>query len=332
MFTKNELISLIREETDAEKLFSLAREKRAESYGDEVYIRGLIEFSSFCKNDCFYCGLRKSNACAERFRLTKDEILSACRRGFSLGFRTFVLQSGEDEGVSASDICETVRLIKKEFPECAVTLSVGERSFSEYKAFFDAGADRYLLRHESASPEHYRKLHPKELTLENRIRCLNDLKKIGFQVGCGFMVGSPFQTEDDLAEDILFISEFKPHMIGIGPFIPHKDTPLGRHPAGSLSKTLYMLALARIVCPTALIPATTALATLSPEGRRLGFMAGANVVMPNLSPLDVREKYSLYDGKLSSGAESAEELERLSEEIKKSNLRLSLARGDCKRS
>ena len=332
MFTESELISLIREEKDAEKLFSLAREKRAEIYGDEVYIRGLIEFSSFCRNDCFYCGLRKSNACASRFRLTGEEILSACRHGYALGFRTFVLQSGEDDGFSSDAVCDTVRSIKKEFPECAVTLSVGEKSFDEYKAFFDAGADRYLLRHESASPGHYRKLHPKELSLENRIKCLNELKEIGFQVGCGFMVGSPFQTEEDLAKDILFISEFQPHMIGIGPFIPHRDTPFGRYGAGSLSKTLYMLALARIVCPTALIPATTALATLSPEGRRLGFAAGANVVMPNLSPGDVREKYLLYDGMLSTGAESAEELEKLSKEIKKSNLRLSLSRGDCKRS
>ena len=279
---------------------------REEVFGNRVFVRGLIEISSFCKNDCYYCGLRCGNKRAERYRLTREEILACCEEGYRLGFRTFVLQGGEDPHFTDDFLCELIERIKGAFPDVAVTLSLGERCRESYQRLFDAGADRYLLRHETRDEAHYRQLHPAELSLENRLRCLSDLKEIGYQVGCGFMVGSPGQTAAHLAKDLKFIEEFHPHMCGIGPFIPQKDTPFGKEPGGSVELTLYLLSILRLMIPTLLLPATTALGTLDPKGREKGILAGANVVMPNLSPASVRKKYALYDGKICTGEEAAE--------------------------
>mgnify|MGYP001180886912 CR=1 FL=1 len=288
-----------------------AREISVEHFGHDVYTRGLIEFTSFCRNDCYYCGLRSSNKNAERYRLTKDQILECCRQGYDLGFRTFVLQGGEDPGPFGNMtgdewITDTVRSIRSGWPDCAVTLSVGERSRDIYQKFFDAGAERFLLRHETADPAHYRSLHPASLSLENRLRCLRDLKDIGYQTGTGFMVGSPGQNSECLAEDMLFIEELQPEMIGIGPFVPHHDTPFARESAGTAEDTLFCLSALRLMMPDALIPATTALGTILPDGRERGILAGANVIMPNLSPVSVRKKYELYDNKICTGEEAAE--------------------------
>ncbi len=306
--SKEEFAFLIenRDEESAEYLFEKARKLRNKIYGNAVYIRGLIEFTNYCKNDCFYCGIRRSNGRAERYRLTEEQIMECCRAGYELGFRTFVLQGGEDGFFTDEKLLKIISGIKKEFPDCALTLSIGEKSRESYQAYFEAGADRYLLRHETADCVHYGKLHPPELSAENRQRCLFDLKEIGFQTGSGFMVGSPFQTAENLAEDMLFLKKLEPHMVGIGPFIPHKDTPFGGEKAGTLELTLFMLGLLRLMLPHALLPATTALGTISPNGRERGILAGANVVMPNLSPLSVRKKYSLYDNKICTGDEAAE--------------------------
>ncbi len=299
-------------------------------YGDGIFIRGLIEISNVCRNDCLYCGIRRSNQNCERYILGEEEILSCCRTGYSLGFRTFVLQGGE--GVfSVAEICKTVSRIKSEFPDCAVTLSLGEYSYSEYLSMYESGADRYLLRHETACPEHYAKLHPPEMSFENRMRCLYDLRNIGFQVGCGFMVGSPFQTPQSLAADLKFIEEFKPDMCGIGPFIPQHDTPLGHFSAGSTQLTVFLLSLIRLIKPNILLPATTALGTADPFGREKGILAGANVVMPNLSPVEVRKKYALYDNKISSGSESAQNKAELAERMAAIGYRLLTDRGDIKK-
>jgi biotin synthase len=290
----------------SEYLFEKAREVQIRNYGHDVYIRGLIEFTNYCKNDCYYCGIRKSNLKAERYRLTKEQILDCCKTGYELGFRTFVLQGGEDGYYSDEKMTDIILSIKNTYPDCAVTLSIGEKSYKSYKAFFDAGADRYLLRHETASKEHYRMLHPKELSLDNRKKCLYDLKDIGYQVGCGFMVGSPFQTTDFIVEDLLFMKDLGPHMVGIGPFIPHHETPFAGREAGTLELTLFLLGIIRLMLPEVLLPATTALGTIHPRGRELGILAGANVVMPNLSPKGVRHKYLLYDNKICTGDEAAE--------------------------
>ncbi len=274
----------------------------------KIFIRGLIEFSNYCKNDCFYCGIRKSNEKASRYRLTPEEILDCCRSGYELGFRTFVLQGGEDGYFTDDRMVELIAAIHAAYPDCAITLSIGERDHSTYSRFFAAGADRYLLRHESADPVHYAALHPESLSLENRKRCLYDLKSIGFQTGAGFMVGSPFQTPEMIAGDLLFLRALEPHMVGLGPFIPHRDTPFGAYPTGSVDTTLLLLSLIRLMLPRVLLPATTALGTLDPEGREAGILAGANVVMPNLSPMGVREKYLLYNDKLATGMEAAEHL------------------------
>lgn len=295
-----------RDEAVTEKLFSRASAVARRIYGNRIYIRGLIEFTNYCRNDCYYCGIRRSNGRAERYRLTDEQILSCVRQGYELGFRTFVLQGGEDPYYTDERICALVSRIKSGYPDCAVTLSVGEKSRKSYQSYFDAGADRYLLRHETADEDHYRRLHPKELTLENRKRCLRDLKDIGYQTGCGFMVGSPGQTVETLYEDLRFIQELSPEMVGIGPFIPQKDTPLGNEPAGTLDQTLRLLSIIRLLHPKALLPATTALGTIHPQGRELGIRAGANVVMPNLSPVNVRSKYALYDNKICTGDEAAE--------------------------
>ena len=308
ILAKEEFIQLIDGRTPelAEYLFEKARAIRKQYYGNDVYMRGLIEFTSYCKNDCYYCGLRRSNREAERYRLTKEQILECCAIGYELGFRTFVLQGGEDPAFTDEKIVDIIKAIKASYPDCAVTLSIGEKSHESYQAYFDAGADRYLLRHETANDEHYHKLHPTELSPENRKRCLFDLKKIGFQVGTGFMVGSPYQTTENLAEDLLFIAQLSPEMVGIGPFIPHHETPFADEKGDNGELTLFMLGLLRLMLPSALLPSTTALGTADPLGREKGILAGANVVMPNLSPTDVRKKYLLYDNKICTGDEAAE--------------------------
>lgn len=307
-----------------------AREVADAVYGKQVFIRGLIEFTNYCRNDCYYCGIRRSNQACDRYRLSQEEILSCCREGYELGFRTFVLQGGEDGYYTDDRICELVSKIKELYPDCAVTLSIGEKSFASYQAFFDAGADRYLLRHETADEAHYRKLHPKELSLSKRKQCLWDLKEIGYQVGCGFMVGSPGQTVDTLYEDLQFILELQPHMVGIGPFIPQKDTPFGTEQAGTMDQTLRLLSIIRLLHPHVLLPATTALGTIHPLGREKGILAGANVVMPNLSPAAYRSSYALYDNKAAMGTEAAEGLALLKQELDKIGYRISTARGDFK--
>ncbi len=332
---KNELAQLIGyyEKTGDETLYEAAR-FRAEAlrdrvYGRRIFLRGLIEVSAFCKNDCYYCGLRRSNRCADRYRLTDEQILECCDYGASIGFHTFVLQGGEDAKFSDERVANLVRAIKSAHGDCAVTLSLGEKSRESYEKLYEAGADRYLLRHETASDAHYRMLHPEELTLENRKRCLYDLKSIGFQTGAGFMVGSPGQTAETLAEDLLFLADLQPHMVGIGPFIPHKDTPFAEKSAGTLEMTLFMLALTRLLLPNVLLPATTALGTIAEDGRERGFLAGANVVMPNLSPKEVRQKYMLYNNKLCSGDETAEHVKDLTARLAQIGLTVDMGRGDA---
>lgn len=329
--TKAEWIHLIDGRTTelAEFLFERAREVRHAHYGRKVYIRGLIEFSNYCKNDCYYCGIRKSNRCLSRYRLTKEEILSCCQNGYELGFRTFVLQGGEDLWFNRERMTELIRSIRREFPDCAITLSVGEREKDEYQAYFDAGADRFLLRHETANEGHYRYLHPEELSLSHRKECLWNLRRIGYQVGSGIMVGSPAQKTEHLAEDMLFLQELQPHMVGIGPFIPHKDTPFREETAGTLELTLFLLGLVRLMLPKTLIPATTALNTIHSDGRKMGILAGANVVMPNLSPKENRKLYSLYDNKRCMGDEAAEGLALLRAEMEEIGYTVVTARGDA---
>ena len=287
-----------------------------------------VNNENYCKNDCLYCGIRRGNKNAERYRLRKEEILECCEHGYELGFRTFVLQGGEDGYYTDERVAEIVSEMKENHPDCAITLSIGEKSYESYQKFFEAGADRYLLRHETYNCEHYAKLHPAELSAEVRQQCLWNLKKIGYQVGTGFMVGSPFQTAEHLAEDMLFIKELNPQMIGIGPFVPHRDTPFAKEQGGTLELTLFMLGLLRLMIPKALIPSTTALGTIDPNGRELGILAGANVVMPNLSPRNVREKYLLYDNKICTGDEAAESLENLKIRMKKINYDIVVSRGD----
>ena len=327
---KEEFVHLLqnRNKMIADILKNEAVALRKEHYGNKIYVRGLIEFTNYCKNDCYYCGIRRSNANAERYRLTKEEILACCADGYETGYRTFVLQGGEDGFFTEEKISDIVYSIKEKHPDCAVTLSVGEHPKKTYKAWFDAGADRYLLRHETADACHYARLHPEKLTLENRKACLYDLKEIGFQVGCGFMVGSPFQTFETLAKDLLFINELSPQMVGLGPFIPHHDTPFKDERGGELELCLFLLSVVRIMLPKVLLPATTALGTIHPQGRELGILSGANVCMPNLSPESVRKKYMLYDNKLSSGKESAQYLAQLSDDMEKIGYRVVVDRGD----
>ena len=320
-----------RNEEYASMLSEKAVDIRKKIYGNAVFIRGLIEISNICKNDCLYCGIRGGNKNCDRFRLTKEQILSCCENGYSLGFRTFVMQGGEDMYFSDDVMCDIISEIKTRYPDCAITLSLGERSYESYKKLFDAGADRYLLRHETADKAHYAKLHPDNLSFDKRMQCLENLKKIGFQTGCGFMVGSPFQTSEHLAKDLKFIEEFKPEMCGIGPFIPHKDTVFNNYTPGTVELTCYLLSIIRLISPSILLPATTALGSIDPVGREKGILAGANVVMPNLSPLDTRVKYSLYNNKLSSGAESAQGKAILEDKINSIGYRIVTDRGDYKR-
>ncbi|MCD7948148.1 MAG: [FeFe] hydrogenase H-cluster radical SAM maturase HydE [Oscillospiraceae bacterium] len=306
--TDEQLLHYIVSEDPAEMeaLFQAARETRARQFGRKVYFRGLIEFTNYCKNNCYYCGIRRGNQNVARYRLTPEEILDCCHRGDTLGYKTFVLQGGEDPWFTDARMVEIISAIRQEFPDHAITLSMGERSRESYQALYDAGANRYLLRHETADAVHYSHLHPQEMSLSARMQCLYALKEIGYQVGAGFMVGSPFQTPETLLEDLRFLRRLRPQMVGIGPFLPQGDTPFGQEPAGSLELTLRMVALCRLLLPKALLPATTALGTLSPLGRERALQAGANVVMPNLSPLGVRAQYALYDNKICTGDEAAE--------------------------
>lgn len=314
---------------EIEYLFSKSRDQAKKNYGNKIFVRGLIEFTNHCKNDCLYCGIRASNKNAKRYRLSAEEILDCCKNGYSLGFRTFVLQGGEDMHYSDDDFVSIIKTIKSLYPDCAVTLSIGERSRSSYERYFDAGADRYLLRHETADCGHYRKLHPDKMSFENRMRCISDLKEIGYQTGVGFMVGSPYQTEESIYKDLQFIKEIQPHMVGIGPFIPHKDTPFADFKPGSCDLTLKLLAIIRLMQPSVLLPATTALGTIDPLGREKGILAGANVVMPNLSPVMHRKDYALYDNKICTGEEAAECRFCLSRRVESIGYEIVTDRGDC---
>ncbi len=328
----SEYIYLIenRNEEAAKRLAGLAVDVRKKIYKNAVFIRGLIEISNICKNDCLYCGIRRSNKNCDRYRLTHEEILACAEEGYLLGFRTFVLQGGEDGYFTDDILCKIIKSLKSHYPKCAITLSMGERSAKSYKKLYDAGADRYLLRHETADKNHYEKLHPPDMSFEHRMECLNELKKIGYQTGCGFMVGSPYQTSQTLAEDLKFIEVFQPDMCGIGPFIPHKDTPFKEYKAGTVELTCYLLSSIRWICPTVLLPSTTALGTIHPFGRELGIQAGANVVMPNLSPSSVRKKYELYNDKICTGAESAQAIDSLKQRMSAIGYEIVTDRGDRK--
>jgi len=329
--TDDELLYLLKGDADTEILYEEADRVRQKVYGKDVYVRGLIEISNICKNNCLYCGIRCANKNVSRYRLTKEDILACCKVGYEMGFRTFVLQGGEDEYYTDDCLSSIIYDIKTHHPDVAVTLSLGERSFESYKRLYDAGADRYLLRHETADDEHYSKLHPRSMKLIKRKQCLFDLKEIGYQVGSGFMVGSPFQTDECIIKDLRFLQELNPDMIGIGPYLSHKDTPFKDYPNGELDLTLRLIAVLRLMFPHALIPATTALGTLSEDGRIRALKQGANVVMPNLSPSGVRAHYSLYDNKAYSGAEAAESLNLLKELVRKAGYEVAISRGDVKR-
>ena len=302
---------------------------RKQYYGDKVYTRGLIEFTNYCKNDCYYCGIRRGNSHAKRYRLSREEILNCCENGYALGFRTFVLQGGEDPYYTDERMADIVRSIRSGYPDCAITLSIGEKSYESYKLFKEAGANRYLLRHETASEELYRRLHPEEMLLSHRKQCLYDLKALGYQVGAGFMVGSPGQKMEHLAEDLIFLKELQPQMVGIGPFIPHHETRFANETAGSVDLTLFLLSVIRILLPKVLLPATTALGTMDPLGREKGLAAGANVVMPNLSPVKNRKQYDLYDNKICTGEEAAECRSCLERRVLSTGYRLVAERGDA---
>ncbi len=330
--TKDEYRRLLAGRTPeaAQLLAQEAVRQREAIYGKDVFTRGLIEISNICKNDCLYCGIRHGNKACERYRLTPEQILGCVREGHRLGFRTFVLQGGEDPWFTDERLIGIVRKIKELCPDSAVTLSMGERTRESYRMLREAGADRYLLRHETADRIHYGRLHPPQMSFDNRMRCLCDLRDLGYQVGCGFMVGSPFQTDAELAEDLAFIEAFHPDMCGIGPFIPHHDTPFRDMPAGDLDLTLYLLSIIRLIWPPVLLPATTALGTIHPRGRELGIQAGANVVMPNLSPVNVRKQYELYDNKICTGEESAQCRGCLQQRVASIGYRLVTDRGDVR--
>lgn len=331
-FERDDLIAVLSNKNadDDSYLFSLADSVRREKYGRDVYIRGLIEISNYCKNNCLYCGIRRDNRGAERYRLSEEEILFCADEGYELGFRTFVLQGGEDNHFTDDVICSLIEKIKGKYPDVAITLSLGERGRESFERLKKAGADRYLLRHETADETHYGKLHPVEMKYETRMKSLYDLKDIGFQVGAGCMVGSPFQTVENLADDLMFFKKFQPQMVGIGPFIPSSNTPFENESQGTLRDTLCMVSLTRLILPSALIPSTTALGTISPDGREMGLKAGANVVMPNLSPKKFRKLYSIYDNKIGTGSESAEGLKILKEQVERAGYQIVVARGDFK--
>ena len=328
-----ELLKLITStEADTNQLLAAAADKiRQQYYGKKVYIRGLIEFTNYCKNNCYYCGIRAGNSHAQRYRLSKEQILDCCAEGYKLGFRTFVLQGGEDPYFTDERICEIVAAIRKQHPDCAITLSIGEKERASYQAYFDAGASRYLLRHETADAEHYAKLHPASMSLANRKRCLFDLKEIGYQVGSGFMVGSPYQTPQNLLADLRFLQKLQPDMIGIGPYITHEQTPFADKKSGTAEQTLRMLSILRLMFPYALLPSTTALGTIHPNGRELGLKAGGNVVMPNLSPVNVRKLYELYENKICTGEEAAQCRGCLEARVRMAGYEIVTDRGDVAR-
>ena len=329
--TKEEYVELLHTITVEEK--ELLRRKavclREEYYGNNIYIRGLIEFTNYCKNNCYYCGIRAENKNASRYRLNKEEILSCCEHGYQLGFRTFVLQGGEDIYYNDDKMVDIVAAIHKKYPDCAITLSLGERSFESYRRLKEAGADRYLLRHETADKAHYESLHPQTMCFENRQKCILELKQLGYQVGVGFMVGSPNQTKEHIAKEFLFLKELEPHMVGIGPFIPHHNTPFKDATQGNVEDTLLYLSIIRIILPKVLLPATTALGTLDKMGREKGILAGANVVMPNISPLKERKKYELYNNKLCTGEETAEGTRDLEKKLSSIGCKIVCHRGDA---
>jgi len=328
----NDILHLINTKNNGEinTLLAQARNVREEHYGKSVYIRGLIEFTNYCKNDCYYCGIRCSNKKLTRYRLSRNEILDCCRSGDKLGLKTFVLQGGEDPWFTAERVAEIISAIRQEFPSHAITLSIGERSESDYELFFRAGANRYLLRHETADDQHYAKIHPSSMFISNRKQCLWTLKKIGYQVGAGFMVGTPHQTPETLLADIRFMEKLQPQMAGIGPFLPQKDTPFCSYPPGDIKLCLKMLAITRLLLPKALIPATTAMETIVSNGRELALNAGANIVMPNLSPVNVKKLYTIYDNKVSGGTNAAENLLLLKEKIIKAGYEPDMSRGDAR--
>ncbi len=315
-------------EEERQLLYQQAKNLRDKIFGKKIYIRGLIEISNICKNDCYYCGIRKSNHQVCRYRMDKEEILSCCKKGYELGFRTFVLQGGEDPFLTDDRIVDYVSSIKTLFPDCAVTLSLGEKERESYEKYFRAGAERYLLRHETAVESHYQRLHPPAQKFSHRMKCLQELKELGYQTGCGCMIGSPFQNVECLSEDLVFMKQFQPHMVGMGPFISQKDTPFKKFENGTLTQTLVMLGVTRLLLPKGLLPATTALGTIHPRGRELGILAGANVVMPNLSPEENRKKYMLYDNKLGTGEESGEGIYLLKKQMKDIGYEVVIHRGD----
>lgn len=319
----------------SEEDFLYAREKSRsltdKLFGRKVIVRGLIEFSNYCKNNCYYCGIRAGNDKLERYRLQKEIILECCRKGFDAGIRTFVLQSGEDLYYTDEILCDIVSSIKKDFPQCALTLSVGEKERAVYKAYKEAGADRFLLRHETAEKAHYEKLHPQIMSFDHRMKCLRDLKELGFQTGCGIMVGSPFQTHESIAQDLIFMRQFQPQMVGIGPFLPQHDTPFAACPAGSVPLTLFLLCIIRLLLPNALLPSTTALNTAKKNGRIDGIDCGANVIMPNLTPVIYRDKYLLYDNKQSVKMDDVINLDDIKKELEDSGYEMSLERGDYRK-
>lgn len=327
---REEMIALIRANINTidPDLIKAAQMTTEKYYGKKVFFRGLIEVSNYCKNNCYYCGIRRANINIHRYRLSKEEILSCCKEGYELGFRTFVLQGGEDNYYTDKIVVDIIKNIRNDFPDCAITLSLGEKSYGSYKRYFEAGADRYLLRHETATERHYQQLHPKEMLLENRKKSLYSLREIGFQVGAGFMVGSPYQSIENLADDLLFLKDLDPHMVGIGPFIPHMDTVFAREKTGTVDMTLLMIAITRLLLPKSLLPATTALGTIHPHGREKALNVGANVVMPNLSPINVRKDYSLYDNKICTDEEAAECINCISNRIKSVGFIPDFSRGD----
>ena len=328
--THSEFVSLLDANSEAlrDKLADDANTLREKVFGTDIYIRGLIEFTNYCKNDCYYCGIRAGNSNAVRYRLTGEDILFCCEKGYDLGFRTFVLQGGEDPYFNDEKMVDIVARIRDRFPDCAITLSLGERSRESYEKLFSAGADRYLLREETSDEQHYKKLHPDNMSFNNRMECLKNLKDIGYQTGCGFMVGSPYQTHEDLASDLYFIQEFRPHMVGIGPYITHADTPFANKNNGTLEDTLLLISILRLINPELLLPATTSLGTIHPLGRELGIKAGANVVMPNLSPVGVRKQYMLYDNKICTGDEAAECINCMDKRMEAIGYKVVTNRGD----
>lgn len=331
-FTRKDFVKLLEQKENPKVCECLQKEAlqlRRQYYGDKVYIRGLIEFTNYCKNNCYYCGIRCGNPHVKRYRLSEEEILSCCDNGYKLGFRTFVLQGGEDPYYDDEKMVSIIRKIKEKYPDCALTLSIGEKSEGSYRRFREAGADRYLLRHETANKAHYRLLHPEEMSLINRKNCLYTLKKLGYQVGAGFMVGSPEQTLEHLAEDLIFLRELQPDMVGIGPFIPHHDTRYAEEQAGDVEWTLFLLSIIRIMFPKVLLPATTALGTMDVRGREKGLLAGANVIMPNLSPKENRKDYELYDNKICTGEEAAECRQCLARRVESVGCHIVTDRGDA---